>query len=98
MTKGIRYPEEFKREAVQMVLQGRTYRSVSDALGCSTYALRTWVHKYRIGSGELADVPTTAERAEIRELKAELARTKMERDLLKKACAVFAQDSRVQPL
>ena len=40
------------------------------------------------------DVVTPAERAEIRELKAQLAQVRMERDLLKKACAVFAQDTK----
>jgi transposase len=87
----IRYSEEFRKEAVQLVLQGRTYQSVADALGCSVYALRTWVHKAQAAADP--DVPTPAERAEIRALKAELAQTRMERDLLKKACAVFAKDT-----
>lgn len=87
-----RYSEEFRAEAVQLVLQGRTYQSVADALGCSIYALRTWVQKAQAANDP--DVVTPAERAEIRELKAQLAQVRMERDLLKKACAVFAQDTK----
>ena len=92
MGRGIRYPDEFKREAVQLVLQGRSYASVCEALGCSTYSLREWVRKARLESGEVVHGPSSVERAEIRDLKRELAQTKLERDLLKKACAVFAQD------
>lgn len=95
--RGIRYPEEFKREAVQLILQGRSYPAVAEALGCSTYALRDWVKKHKVEQGELADEPTAAERAEIRDLKRELFETRQERDLLKKACAVFAKDARTLP-
>jgi transposase len=94
MTSGIRYPEEFKREAVQLVRQGRTLREVADSLGCSIYAIRTWVQKADVESGAAEPPPSSRERDEIRALKRELLLVRQERDLLKKACAVFARDDR----
>jgi transposase len=92
-----KYPDEFRDEAIQLVLAGRTYRSVADALGCSSYTLRAWVKQYRIDNGESAGGPTTAELAEIRELKRKLRRVEQERDILKKATAVFARDTMFLP-
>jgi transposase len=41
-----------------------------------------------------ADKPFSAEQVEIARLKAELAKARMERDILKKATAYFARESR----
>jgi transposase len=43
--------------------------------------------------GETSAKPFNAEQVEIARLKAELARVKMERDILKKAAAYFAKES-----
>jgi len=46
-----------------------------------------------MGSIRPAATPVSAEQMELARLRAELARVKMERDILKKATAYFAKDS-----
>ena len=42
------YPDEFRREAVQMLRSGRTPRELADALGCSEQTLRNWRRQERV--------------------------------------------------
>ena len=39
------YPEEFRREAVQLVRSGRTFADVAESLGVTEPSLRTWVKR-----------------------------------------------------
>jgi transposase len=83
------YSAEFKTEAVTLVLkQGYTIGKAATNLGISASALRQWVHKAQ----DLGLAPKNSEplEKELRELKRELARTRQERDILKKAMAYFA--------
>jgi len=41
------YPPEFRREAVQLVLAGRTVKDVAGSLGCSEQSLHNWVRQQR---------------------------------------------------
>jgi transposase len=59
------YPEEFRREAVQMVRGGRTIADVAGALGVTEPSLRTWVKRDQL---ERDDGLTVAECEELREL------------------------------
>jgi len=64
-------------------------------LGISGQTLHNWVKAE--AAGQLRDVAgktISAEQMEITRLKAELARTRTERDILKKAAAYFARESR----
>jgi transposase len=36
------YPEEFRREAVELLLAGRAPRELAESLGMSEQTLRTW--------------------------------------------------------
>ena len=86
---------EFKKEAVRLVLSGQRQAEVSALLGISGQTLHNWVKTEAAGrlterSGVKA---VSAEQMEISRLKAELARTRMERDILKKATAYFAKES-----
>ena len=78
------------------MLSGRSVPSVAEALGCSVYSLREWVKQHKINTGEIEGL-TSEEKAEIRELKSKLRRVEQERDILKKATAVFARDERFLP-
>ena len=90
------YDPEFKREAVRMVLDGdRTLRSVEEALGITRGVLKDWVRLARqeaqasgTKSGNQKDV-SVREKA----LEKELARVKRERDILKKAVAIFSKET-----
>ena len=87
------YPPEFRREAVQMLRAGRTPRELAQSLGVSEQTLRKWRRQDQADRHERADVPTSAEREELRALRRENARLKQERDLLKRAAAFFAAEN-----
>ncbi len=96
MTKTVRsrYTLEFKQEAVRLVQSGQSMVAVSRSLGIVEQTLFNWVKASREGRLTGADSkPVSAEQMEISRLRAELARVKMERDILKKATAYFAKES-----
>ena len=88
-----RYTEEFKIEAVKQVTErGYPVAEVSGRLGVSQHSLYQWLKDY--GQPTEARQEQQSQSAEIRRLKAELKRVTEERDILKKAAAYFAKESR----
>ena len=93
MSKSIRYTEEFKRGAVAQVTdRGHSVRDVSGRLGVSTKSLYDWIKQYSKSESERAEEASQVR--EIRQLKSELMRVTEERDILKKAAAYFAKESK----
>ena len=97
MTTRKKYPKEFKLDAVSLVLdQGYTRTEAARSLDLNANMLGRWVkeqqsddgHAFR-GNGKL-----TPEQAEIRQLREENRRLKMEKDILKKATVFFAKETR----
>lgn len=90
---GKRYTQEFKREAVVLYRSDpdHTYAQIARELGCSAEALRSWVAQAEVDAGE-RDGLTSEDKAELRELRRENRRLKMEREILKKAAAYFASE------
>jgi transposase-like protein len=87
-----RYPPEFQRDAVVMVLdEGRAIAEVGRAIGVNEGTLGNWVAKARrersAGAGLNVD-----ERAELAELRAEVTQLRMERDLLKRSMALWVKE------
>ncbi|MEY4294686.1 MAG: hypothetical protein RLY82_374 [Pseudomonadota bacterium] len=92
--KRARYTLEFKMEAVRLVKGGRVAAVTAKVLGIPKQTLENWVRLD--GKGQLkgaGDKPVSPEQMELARLRAELARVKMERDILKKATAYFAKES-----
>lgn len=90
---GIRFTDEFKRDAVaQVVDRGYSVAEVSERLGVSTKSLYTWKVQFSQPRRQITEA--TEQAAEIRRLKKELARVSEERDILKKATAYFARDAK----
>jgi transposase len=87
------YPEEFRREAVQMLRAGRTPRELSQSLGVSEQTLRNWRRQDQVDRHERDDGITSDERVELARLRRENARLQQERDLLKRAAAFFAAEN-----
>ena len=91
-TARARYTLEFKQEAVRLVESGQSIAAAGRALGVIEQTLVNWVKAKRLGQLTGADSkPVSAEQMEISRLRAELARVKMERDILGKATAYFAK-------
>ena len=87
------YPEQFRREALELVRQGRSIADVAESLGVSQQTLRNWRRQGERDRGERDDGLTSAEREELRRLRRENARLKQERDILKHATAFFARET-----
>jgi transposase len=82
------FTDEFRREAVQMMLDGHTAASVAERLGLSgTNLLYRWKREELERTGPVA----TSLEARVRELEIELHRVERERDILKKALAIFSR-------
>jgi transposase len=82
------FTEEFRQEAVQMLLDGHSAGSVAERLGLSgTNLLYRWRRQQLERSGPVA----TSLEARVRELEGELQRVQRERDILKKALAIFGR-------
>jgi len=82
-----RYTLEFKIEAVRMVRNGQSQAAAAKILGISTQTLNAWIKADDAGKLNGAGKQVSAEQMEIARLRAELARVKMERDILGKATA-----------
>ncbi len=74
-----KYDEEFKRDALQMIENGQSVRSVSQALGVGESQLHKWKRTLRR--------TRSVEDLEVAELKARLKQVEQERDILKKCMA-----------
>ena len=88
------YTTEFKIEAVRLYeTSGKSASQIEHELGIGAGNLWRWKHKY--GSDVEQDAPgpdgRAEEQARIRELERENERLRQERDILKKAVAIFSQ-------
>jgi transposase len=84
------YSEEFKQEAIQMLLDGHSAPSVADRLGLpGANILYRW-KKEAIGRGGPA-ARTLDDR--VGQLQEELRRVERERDILKKALAILSRNA-----
>jgi transposase len=90
------FSDEFKKEAAKLVVdEGKSIGKVAKDLDLSETALRTWVERARADSGRgRPGVLTTSEREELARLRKENRELRMEREILKKATAFFARESR----
>ena len=91
------YTREFKVDAVRMVIdQGRTIADVARSLGLAESVLSRWKESYAKLRTEAfpGNGRRTAHDEEVWQLKKKLARAEQERDILKKAVAYFAIESK----
>lgn len=90
-----KYTDEFKREAAKLAAApGNSVAGVAKDLDVDRSVVAAWVRKFSDGRYEAAPgKPLKSEsQAEVEQLRRELARVKMERDILKKALGYFAKD------
>ena len=79
-----RYTLEFKLEAVRLVKAGQEASVTARVLGMPKQTLSNWVRLAEKGELQGAgERPVSAEQMELARLRAELARVKMERDILR---------------
>jgi transposase-like protein len=92
---GIKYTQEFKDDAVRLVLSGEaTMTQIARDLGINPNTLGAWKkeycseHKEPASAGKVGETP----QAELARLRREVRRLRMERDILKKAVSIFSEE------
>ena len=100
MARPSKYPPELKERAVRLVVESKeeypsefeAIRSIAAKLGIgSSETLRKWVRRAEIDGGTRPG-KTTAEIAEIRELKKEVTELRRANEILKSASAFFVAE------
>ena len=91
------FDDEFKAGAVRLVLdEGQSVGRVARELDLTESAFRNWVRQAQADRTKGRTGLTGVEREELRRLRKENRRLRVERDVLKKAAAFFARGERVR--
>jgi transposase len=91
------YDEEFKRQAVELVLHsGKSCQQVARELGCSGYSLQLWKREYlaRMAPQEVEGRSMSAEdlERENRALRKQVQYLEQQRAILKKAISILGEE------
>ena len=90
------FSDEFKQDAVNLVVkQGYSFAAAAKAVDVSSRSLREW-HAQLAPEPEACDATSSLEEltAENKRLRKQLQPAEMEREILKKATAYFAKESK----
>jgi transposase len=89
------FSDEFKAETVRLVREsGKSVGTIARELDLTETALRRWVEQAEVDAKHgRTSALTTDEREELGQLRREVKKLRMERDILKKATAFFAKES-----
>ena len=88
-----KFPAEFKRDVVAVARRGDlSVAEVAVDFGVAEETVRRWMRQADIDDG-IKDGLTTAEQAEIVQLRRDKRRLEMENEILRRAAAYFARDS-----
>jgi transposase len=93
MSRPRKYPEELVQRGIRLALEsGRPIAHVAVDLGMHPETLRKRVRQAEADSGARLDLPSTAEREEIRKLRAENFELRRANEILKSASVFFAKE------
>jgi transposase len=93
----MKYSKEFTLDVISLVIdQGYTRIEAARSLGIQANMLGRWVKEQQADNGQAfrGNGKLTPEQAEIRRLKEENRRLKMEKDILKKPTVFFSKETR----
>ena len=87
------FPAEFRRDVVAVARKGESsLRQIAKDFGISESCLHRWLQQADVDDGVKPGL-TTAESAEVRELKKRNRTLEMENEILRRAAAFFARES-----
>ncbi len=87
------YSPEFRQQMVELVKTGRTPEELSREFEPTAQTIHNWVKQSDLDMGVRSDGLTSSELEELRSLRRENKRLRIEREILKKAAAWFAQET-----
>ena len=87
------YSVEFRQQMVELVKTGRTPEELSREFEPTAQTIHNWVKQSDLDTGVRSDGLTSSELEELRSLRRENKRLRIEREILKKAAAWFAQET-----
>jgi transposase len=88
-----RYTPEFREQLVKLHRAGRSIPELAREFGPTPWSIALWVKQADRDAGRGDGGLTTSEREELTQLRRENKRLKMEREILAKATAWFAQET-----
>ena len=91
------YAPEFRHQLIELVRSGRTPEELSREYEPTAQTIHNWVKQADLDGGVRSDGMTTEEREELRQLRRDNKRLRMEQEILKKAAAWFARESNSIP-
>ena len=91
------YPEEFRKRMIELVRSGRTPYELSKQFEPTAVTISKWVKQADLDEGRRSDGLTTDDRKELARLRRENKRLRLEREILAKAAAWFAQETDTLP-
>lgn len=91
------YPEEYRRQIVELVRAGRSPYELAREFEPTAVTIRNWVKQADLDEGRRDDGLTTEERKELTRLRRDNKRLRLEREILAKAAAWFAQETNSLP-
>jgi transposase len=92
-----RYPQEFRERMVELVRSGRSPEELEKQFGPTAKTIRNWLKQAERDEGRRADGLTRDEREELSRLRRENKRLRLEREILSKAAAWFARETKTVP-
>ena len=91
------YPPEFRRQMIELVRAGRSPEDLAKEFEPSAQAIRNWVAQADRDEGRRSDGLTNADRIELWRLRKENKQLRLEREILSKAAAWFARETKAVP-
>ena len=87
------YPPEFRHQMVELVRAGRSPEQLAQEFEPTAQSIRNWVRQADRDDGRRTGGLTSVERDELRRLRQDNRRLRLERDILAKAAAWFARET-----
>jgi len=91
------YPDEFRQQILELARAGRSPDELAKEFEPTAQTIRNWIKQSELDHGQRQDGLTSDEKAELTRLRKEIKQLRLEREILSKAAAWFAQESETVP-
>lgn len=92
-----RYPDAYRQQILELARAGRSPDELAKEFEPTAQTIRNWIKQSELDHGQRQDGLTRDEKAELARLRKENKQLQLEREILKKAAAWFAQESETVP-